>query len=249
MLLGFICVAVCYPALNDLSPHFQGITGAFIIRNLRTGKTQRYNPKQCAKRLSPCSTFKIVNCAISIEEGIIADENSILKWDGKRNPFVEKWNSDLTVQQAMAYSAVPHFQRLASAIGAKRMQRYLDAIDYGNRDISSGLTTFWLAGSLKVSADEQIVFLEKFFTGKHPVFRRSVGAVKKAIELAKTDNGTLYGKTGTQAGDSLGWFVGLVEEADGDSYAFAMSIEGQSDANGKRAKHLVIAILKEMELL
>jgi len=192
--LGVIRVAACQKELNDLSSHFQGATGAFVIRNLQTGTTQRHNPTQCAKRLSPCSTFKIVNCAIATEEGIVTDENSILKWDGKRHPFVEKWNSDLTVQQAMVYSAVPHFQRLASAIGTKRMQDYLDAIDYGNRDISSGLTTFWLAGSLQVSADEQIVFLEKFFTSKHPVFRRSVESVKKAIKLAKTDSGTLYGR-------------------------------------------------------
>ena len=246
MLLGFFCVATCRAEPNDVSPYFKGTIGAFVIRNLQTGETQRYNAKQCAKRLSPCSTFKIVNCAISIEEGIIADENSILKWDGKRNPYVEKWNSNLTVQQAMTYSAVPHFQRLASAIGTKKMQRYLDSIEYGNRDISSGLTTFWLGGSLKVSADEQIVFLEKFFTNRHQVFRKSVTPVKKAIELVRTDKGTLYGKTGSQAGNSLGWFVGLVEEVDGDSYVFALNIEGKPNSNGQRAKTLVITILKEM---
>ena len=54
---------------------------------------------------------------------------------------------------------------LAARIGPERMQEYIDKIGYGNKDISGGLTTFWLGSSLQISAPEQVDLLNKLYSG------------------------------------------------------------------------------------
>ena len=54
---------------------------------------------------------------------------------------------------------------VATGIGEERMQRGLDRIGYGNRDISGGLTRFWLQSSLKISPREQVGLLRALFNG------------------------------------------------------------------------------------
>lgn len=44
---------------------------------------------------------------------------------------------------------------LARRIGPVRMQHYVDAAEYGNRDLSGGLDQFWLTGNLRISPREQ----------------------------------------------------------------------------------------------
>ncbi len=68
------------------------------------------------------------------------------------------------MQSAMTNSVVWYFQRVAEKIEKERMQKYLHTLKYGNEDSSSGLTTFWLGndGSLRVSPDEQVDFLDVF---------------------------------------------------------------------------------------
>ena len=48
------------------------------------------------------------------------------------------------------------------------MQEYIDKIGYGNKDISGGLTTFWLGSSLQISALEQVDLLNKLYSGQLP---------------------------------------------------------------------------------
>ena len=41
-------------------------------------------------------------------------------------------------------SCVPAFQALAHRIGPQTMQRWLDRLGYGDRDLSAGIDVFWL---------------------------------------------------------------------------------------------------------
>ena len=125
------------------------------------------------------------------------------------------------------------------------MRASLAAFAYGNRDLSGGLTTFWIDGSLRISADEQVEFMRRFATGALPISPRHVAAVRESIRYRQSERGTLFGKTGsaraTAASPALGWFVGFVEGADG-LFAFALNLQGAGDS-GAVARERAVAIL------
>ena len=112
-----------------------------------------YNEPQSKKRLSPCSTFKIYNSLIGLETGVLDQEDvyTLFKWNGTQYsfPLLEPRSYPGT---ATRESVVRYFQELAARIGPERMQEYIDKIGYGNKDISGGLTTFWLGSFCRFRA-------------------------------------------------------------------------------------------------
>jgi beta-lactamase class D len=251
LMLVLITSSIASASELKVSKFFKGFSGTFIIMNTKTGVIKRYNESQSKKRLSPCSSFKIANSLFALESGIIKNEYQILKWDGIRRPM-SAWNSDLSVGKAISVSAVPHFQNIALKIGESRMRKYVNSVNYGNQDISGGIRKFWLGSSLKISAEEQVSFLNKLILYKLPVSKRSVDIVKKMILIQKTDNGSLYGKTGANVNrrknQSLAWFVGIVESGD-EVFVFATNIEAPQKARGSIAKKITKEILKNLDLI
>ena len=232
--------------IEDLSLYFTGYDGTFILFDKNLGEYTIYNKLKSEKRVSPCSTFKIVNSLIGLETGVIQDENSIYQWDGKKRS-IEEWNKDHTLASAVKSSVVWYFQKLAISVGTERMQSYLDKIDYGNRDISGGIDQFWLQSTLEISPIEQIEMLRKLYDYQLPFSKRNIDIVKMIIIDSKEAGVTLSGKTGS-GGAVNGWFVGYVEKAD-NIYFFATNIEGEKEANGAKAKEITKNILKDKKIL
>jgi len=226
----------------------QKYKAALVIRELPGGKMYRFHPELCSQPQSPYSTFKIANALCALENGVVTDENSMIRWDGteRDNPA---WNKDLTLKQAMGYSAVPHFQQLASMAGEATMQTFLNRINYGNHDISGGLTNFWLGSSLKISADEQVDFLTRMVQGKLQVTPHSRQVVTAIMFQKETPKGRLYGKTGTARQGKLGWFVGWADLNDGNTYVFALWISQGPNTTGLTAKNLIGEIFAQRHLL
>lgn len=234
----------------DFASFFQGYEGCFVLYNVKQNSYIRYNEKRCEERLSPCSTFKIPNSLIGLETGVVKDENHVYKWDGVKRP-IESWNRDHDLRSAIANSAVWYYQKLAAEVGETRMKEWLGKLHYGNEDISGGITTFWLDNSLKISANEQIDFLTKFYKNELPFSQRSLDIVKNVLILSKTDQSVFRGKTGSgyeENGKTWGWFVGYVETG-GNAYVFATNIEAKSGANGRKAREIVENIIKSLSLL
>ena len=111
---------------------------------------------------------------------MLADENTVFKWNGKRNS-IEEWNKDQTMASAFQNSVVWYYQELALKVGNKRMQDYLDKVNYGNVNMSGGLTKFWLASTLKISPLEQVLVLRRFYSYELPFLKRNVDIVKKIM--------------------------------------------------------------------
>lgn len=236
------------PASFDFAPYFEGYDGAFVLYSLKTGETLRYRPEQCAKGFLPASTFKILNSLISLETGVIADENTVIKWDGQKHQ-VAAWNKDHTMRSAIQVSAVWFYQELARRVGAERMQDYVNQADYGNKDISGQIDSFWLNGGLRISADEQIIFLNRLYLNDLPFSQRNLDMVKDILILEKTDSYTLSGKTGSAVTESpVGWFVGYVEKGDNVLF-FAANVTGNPDAAAPIARAAALKILTEMGVL
>ena len=229
--------------------------GCFVLHDVRRDRTLRVNPVQCRRRLPPCSTFKIFNSLAGLQSGVLKDENTRFAWDGAPQPF-PAWERDHTLATAVRDSVVLYFQRVAAGVGEKAMQRYLDAAGYGNRDISGGLTRFWLGSSLRVSPDEQVVFLRRLYRGDLPFDQRHIDVVKKVLVQEEAGGVVFSGKTGTcEAGDGsrVGWFVGRQASPAAD-YVFATTVVGQSlperprgaGADGLRAREISRALLAEL---
>src|SRR5260221_8767466 len=107
----------------------------------------------------PASTFKIPNSIIALETGVVTDpDKDVFKWDGVTRS-IEAWNRDHTMRSAIAASAVPVYQEIARRIGQERMQKYVDLLEYRNRDIGGRIHQFWPTGQLPHAPDQQIEFL------------------------------------------------------------------------------------------
>ena len=223
---------------QDLSGFFKGINGAFVLYDMNNNRYVRYNEQRCRERFSPKSTFKIPNSLIGLETGVIRDAEFVIQWNRTKYPPQDNWNQepfvhwgkDHTLRSAIKYSVLWYYRELALRIGDRRMEKYVTAFDYGNKDVSGRVDNFWLNNVLKISADEQVEFLKAFYTGRLPVSKRSTEIVKDILVLEKASTYKLSAKTGggpIDEGTYIGWFVGYLE-SNGNVYFFATSIEGAS---------------------
>ena len=252
----FLLISVVSFAQEIDKTLFQGYDAALVIYNRTTGETVNIDPELSARRLSPCSTFKIYNTLIGLELGLIkgADE-PWYKWDGVKR-FIDGWNQDLTLREAFRVSAVPAYQILARDIGEVRMKEYIEKIGYGSEDISPGIDIFWLprsdTTSIKISADEQAALLNKLLDGNLPFSEENIAILWNIMLVEKTEKGVLYGKTGSGMDSddnwNLGWFVGFLESGD-TTYVFACNITGGKTPSGATAKKIVQEIFNSQGLL
>ncbi len=239
--------------IPELGKYFNkyDVVGSFVLYDLKNDSTLCYNRERISKEFIPASTFKIPNSLIALETGVATDENFVLKWDSTRYD-IESWNKDHTLKTAFANSVVWYYQEIARRIGQKRMQYFVDTLQYGNRDISGGIDLFWLQGGLRISQLQQIDFLRRLYTYQLPVSKRSIDIVKKIMVLEKTDTYTLSAKTGLALRTEIriGWLVGYLEQG-GNVYFFATEIEQKdpTDLFGKARLEITRKIFRALQLL
>jgi beta-lactamase class D len=176
----------------------------------------------------PASTFKIANSLIALETGVVADpDKDVFKWDGVTRS-IEAWNKDHTMRSAIAASAVPVYQEIARRIGAERMQKFVDLLDYGNRDIGGGIDQFWLTGNLRIDPMQQVDFVDRLRRGVLPVSKRSQDLVRDILPVTKVGDATIRAKSGLLGAEigkpSLGWLVGWAEKGS-EQTVFAMNMD------------------------
>jgi len=236
---------------------FDGADGVLVLRDCQDGKETVFGSAAAADRaFGPCSTFKIWNSLIGLEEGVIGDpDGAFWSWDGEERSF-PAWNQDQTWRSAFASSCVPAFQELARKIGAERMQAWLDKLGYGNRDMAGRPDAFWLprAGqeTIMITPREQARMICRLLGGQLPVRAESVAQVVDVMKLAVTDRGSLHGKTGSglrggedgpssDADFDMGWLVGFVEGG-GRKAAYACLVlgPGRSSKDARRAAEEIL---------
>ncbi len=190
------------------------VEGCFTMLNNADGKVTVYNMKYDTMRFLPASTFKIFNSLVALQTGAITDEKMVIKWDGVKR-WNEDWNKDMDLAEAFKVSNVAWYQEVARRIGKDTMQRWIDSVGYGNRNISGPVDSFWLNNNLKISPDEQVGLVKRLYFDQLP-FRKSVQQMVRDIMLR--ENNTAYKlsyKTGygfAEDGKAIGWLVGWIEE-------------------------------------
>ncbi len=216
-----------------------------IVVRAPDGTTRQSDDVGCARRLRPASTFKIPTALIGADVGLLDGPDTVMTYDATAYPhqshWPDGWDRDLPLREAMRISAVPLFRRLATQIGAPRMQTHLDALGYGNRTMTGGLDRFWLeGGGLAISAVEQVDFLSRLLAGTLPVSARAQEIVRAALPTEAGAATTLHWKTGTAREGKApwtAWLVGWVERADG-AHVFACWLEDPGDFDAVRSHRM-----------
>jgi beta-lactamase class D len=241
-------------------------TSCFLLHEIGVGDVRRNPSSGCATRVTPASTFKIPHALAALDAGVIAGPGVRLAYDGAPTD-VAAWRRDHTLATAMRYSVVWYFQRIAEKLGADREREYLQRLDFGNADSSSGLTTFWLGGSLQISPEEQQRFLLGLYREalpvKVPVMRtvktllvQRPGVVTNATGSHPFDApwpaGTVVSaKTGSatdRSGSHVRWLVGHVKRGP-RSWIFVSSVTGGSDTPALAAVEQAARALREERVL
>ncbi|MEK6644543.1 MAG: penicillin-binding transpeptidase domain-containing protein [Planctomycetota bacterium] len=234
----------------DFKSRFGKYEGCFVIKEVGTDTHLRFNEAALAKRQSPCSTFKIPSALIGLETGVLQGPDTLFKWDGKTS-WNKAWERDHTLASAIKESCVWYFQEVARRIGMERMKQFIDRFDYGNRDLSGGIDRFWLTSTLEISANEQLAFMEKLYTNKLPVSKRTVETMQSLLVYREGKGWTFSGKTGTAGKNDktvLGWFVGHVRSGD-KQYVFAVNMTAADKAWGPKARDITFEILADLGLV
>ena len=253
--------AVARERVADLGRFFAGgapVEAAFVLRNGRTGEVVRHGPPRAAERLLPASTFKVPHTLIALETGVVSDADFVIPFDAsrKRDGFwPDDWSRDHTLRSAFQGSVYWYYQETARRIGPKRMAEALKRFGYGNESLAGGVDAFWLEGGLRISADEQVLFLQRMNEGRLGVSGRSLEVLRSIMVLERGPGYTLRGKTGTAdvtPTRELAWLVGFVERAD-ETWYFALNLEGEEVwerwGPGAARRQLVSSLLRELGVL
>lgn len=233
----------------DLSSYFSKYNGSFVLYDLKSDTWRIYNENLATKRVSPDSTYKIYDALLGLEEDIITPEDSFIAWNGEKYPF-EAWNADQTLNSAMASSVNWYFQSIDRQLTYAYIHNYIHQIKYGNENLGSNLSSYWLESSLKISPVEQVELLVKLQNNSFGFSSENINAVKNSICLSSSSAGKFYGKTGTgrvNGKDINGWFIGYIETAD-NIYFFANNIESDNDATGSNAAKITMSILSDLNI-
>jgi beta-lactamase class D len=214
----------------DLARHFKGITGTFVLLNGRTREYVRYNAPRAAQRFPPCSTFKIPNTAILLESGAAGSPEHRLKYDPALNVSRPEWAKDHTLRSAYAASVLWYYQALSRTAGQAVEDRFVRQFRYGNQDTSGGMRVtgrpFWVDGTLRISANEQVDFLERLHQDRLGLSARTTTLTKAIMVAEATPSWTLRAKTGAcdpKSEEVSLWYVGSVEKKDA-TFHFALQM-------------------------
>lgn len=228
-----------------------GANGSIIIYDKNSNHFYEHNPTRNATAFFPASTFKILNALISLETGVIRDDLAILTWDGVQREF-PAWNRDTNLRQAFKDSTVWFYQVLARRNGHEQMQKFVEQVSYGNRQIGTPdrIDHFWLDGPLQITPKQEIEFLRRLEQNNLPFSQRTIDLVKDIMTVERTPDYTLRGKTGWARAVSpgVGWFVGYLEQ-DNNVYFFATNITMSSVEDAPKRLHLTRRSLKTLGLL
>lgn len=155
--------------------------------------------------------------------------DEVIPYTGDANPFMREWLQPMGLRGAMGVSNVPLYQELARRIGLQRMGEAIGRLHYGNEQIGSDVTTFWLRGPLAISAVEQTRFLSRL---AHRTLPFPAQAQRQVAEITRVDSGPgwkLHAKTGWQNAPGAG--VGWVQRGDQITpFALNIAMAGAADA-------------------
>ena len=240
---------------------FDGVNGAAVIF-YRAGHTfGGYNENLADTRRPPCSTFKIISSLAGLESGVIDPENSVRPWSGERF-WNDDWNRDMDFDSAFHTSCVWYYRQVIDEIGPEAMQDAVEAIGYGNCDLSDwegrlntnnsnpALTGFWIESSLKISPREQTEVLERIFGGDSEYTADVRAALEEVMFLSEASDETcaIYGKTGMGKANGVVadcWYAGFADVGRRIYFCIYLGETDSANVSSALAREIAVSLIKE----
>ncbi len=212
LLIFFLLLSFSFANDRELEAIFKksNINGTLVLSSLDNKENYIYNTKRALTQYIPASTFKIPNTLIALQEQVIKDEYETIKWDGVVRTY-KPWNENQNLQTAIAVSCVWCYEKFAQKIGKENYLEYLQKIDYGNHKVGDVVSKFWLEGDIKISAVQQIEFLQRLYKNQLPFEQKYIDITKKILIVEQNENYTIRVKSGWSG--TIGWYVGYIQKA------------------------------------
>lgn len=269
LLLSVLFISSCRDSRihekNEWGKFFEaeGIKDAcFILRDNNHEAIYYYNKDRCLQQYTPASTFKIFNSLVALDVPVVPDEQFVIAWDSVER-WNADWNRDMNMREAFKVSNLGYYQAIARKIGYDYMQHYIDTANYGNKNISGAIDSFWINDTLKISADEQVGLVKRLYFNQLPFSERTQRIVRSMMLQENEKDYKLSYKTGWgYHGDKqILWVVGFVEKVEHMQehensmnksdirlypYFFAMNFDVPAGDESKKWGQVRIDILKEI---
>jgi beta-lactamase class D len=236
---------------NSLQRYFDsaGVTGSFGFFDNGQGHFTIYNLSRYRDSLyQPGASFDILQSLIAIQSGVVKDDSTdiaagITLGEAFGSPSFRRETFDVFPQYTF-------FQALASRIGKDTLKKWIDSLRYGNQQIGSGTSAFWIDNSLKINTDEQLGLLKKLYFDQLPFYQRPQAIVRRMMQAESNSNYQLRYKLaqGTaENGHAIGWVMGWVEE-NKHPYFFVVNLESTDPKKDLGTAGLTIAknILRQL---
>ena len=221
---------------NSLQQYFDsaGVKGSFSLFDNGQGHFTIYDlPRYRDSLYQPGATFDILLSLIAIQTGVAKDDTASL-------------TPALTLGKAFRSSDSSNlagFQALAARIGKDTLKKWIDSLQYGNKDIGADTTAFWHDNTLKINADQQLGLLKKLYFNQLPYFQRTQEIVRRMMPAENNSSYRLTYKIGQgtkEDGHAIGWVMGWVEE-NKHPYFFVVNLESADPQKDLGAAGLAIA--------
>lgn len=201
--------------------------------------------------LRPASTFKVMLGLIALETGALKGSDEIVRWDGTRYAEHPEWQHDMALREAMRTSSEAFFRTVAARIGRERLATWVAKVGYGNGRIGNDAKGAWHDGVLRITARQQLAFVDRLRRGDLPFSAKTIAVVKAAMRDDDIGGMRVYGKTGTHVADDRSgnvWWIGWVEGPRGNA-SFALGATPKTPDD--RAKRIALgkALLADAGLL
>jgi beta-lactamase class D/beta-lactamase regulating signal transducer with metallopeptidase domain len=222
----------------------------------------------CDERVTPASTFKIAISLMGFDSGVLRDEHTpYLPYKPSYASSNPSWRHGTDPAGWLRESIVWYSQQVISRLGAARVRSYVQAFDYGNRDLASvpgvddAVSISEASPTLKISPLEETVFLRKVVNRSLPVSAHAYDMTARLLKRETLANGwEVHGKTGTAPArlpdgsadetQHIGWFVGWVNKG-GRTLVFARLLQHPVDMHlyaGARARDAFLSDLARRAL-
>lgn len=211
----------------------------------------------CGARVTPASTFNIAVSLAGFDAGILQGAHApALPFKQGYADWLPSWRSTTDPTSWIRNSTVWYAQQVTTRLGLDGLQSYVGRFDYGNQDLSGGVTEAWIGSSLQISPREQADFLRKLVRRELGLKPRAYDMTATLLRLPALSNGwDVHAKTGTallvppdgaaNPDLSYGWFVGWASR-EGRTIVFARMVLDKRHKGGATGPLLKQAFLREL---
>lgn len=230
------------------------VDGMFAFYDPQKNNYIYYNKQKIGQKITPASTFNIVLALIGLEEKILKDKSSLLKFEDSLRLGNPNSDKDQTLEDAFKNNRDWFFKVLSRKIGQQKIKKWLQKIHYGNESTEGQPNFFWVNGNLLITPEQQLGFIQKFYREALPFKKENIAIVKELLHEDAITDMNIFGKRGSNKIPSqkkyTGWYVGYLKTAKGiyflTSYLESPDLEHPKLVDAQ--KQIPFKILRQLQL-